>query len=292
MKSSLQIKEPVGSEGWSVQVRRQARNLVTTIDQGYMQLAEIIHTVWSTPIEGNSNNACITESWGYRNYIQWAEEELNIDRRKAERLKAIWHHLHVRLGGKLDHRVQKKIVDLGWTKVRELIRVLDADNALKWVEVARGLNNKELRDAIRHALTAQEKQDQVEAVKGADKKEEDDEEDEWKGPLPPVDIDRFKEIRFKLTPEQKANVQFAIGRAKELAESDKPGHCLDMICTDFLATNTWGKSDDPDTIYRFFAKFERLTGKRLVVMDGESFRIEYGIDSLSKAAQLLEDSDE
>lgn len=285
--SVVAISDLPGSEEWGTKIRRRARALVKSIDQGYMELAEIIHTVWSTPVNGERHNACVTVSWGYENYVQWAEEELGLHKRKAERLKAIWDHLHVTLGGKLDRRTQKKIIALGWTKVRELIRVIDEHNAEQWVEMAEHLNYTELCAAIRQALTDQEKGAQAAAV-GTN---EEDEED-WRGADPPKDADRFKMIHFNLTPEQKANVELAIERAKQMAESDRPGHCLDLICTDFLATNDFRKADDSDTPLRFLAKFERLLGKRLVVIDPNNWVIEYGLDALERAGEALEANDE
>lgn len=288
MSNVAAIAELPGSEAWGSKIRKRARALVKIIDQGYMELAEILHTVWATTINNETHNACVTVAWGYEDYVQWGEEELGLHKRKIERLKAIWHHFHITLGGKLDRQTRKKIIALGWTKVRELIRVIDADNAEQWVEVAEHLNYDELCEAIRRALESREKHDQARAVGTAD----DDDDDEFKGAPPPDDAARFKKMWFNLTPEQKANIEMAIGRAKQLANSDRPGHCLDLICTDFLATNDFRKADDPDTPLRFLAKFERLMGKRLVVIDATTWVIEYGMEALSKAAEVLEANDE
>jgi len=280
----LAMVEAPGSEAWGTKIRKRARTLVKVINQGYMELAEIIHTVWNTTINGEPHNACVTVAWGYENYKQWGEEELGLHPRKVERLKAIWHHLHVTLEGKLDRRIRNKVIDLGWTKVRELIRVIDANNAEQWVEVAENLNYNELCEVIRRALEDQEKKDQAAAVGTAD----DDDEEEFRGHDPPPDMDRFKQVGFMLTPEQKANVELALERAEQLANSSKPGHLLDLICTDFLATNDFRKKDDPLRHLKFLAKFEPLMGKRLVVIDATNWVIEYGMEALSRVAEVLE----
>lgn len=281
------ISELPGSEVWGTKIRKRARSLVKSINQGYMELAEILHTVWATPINGETHNACVTVAWGYGGYVEWAEEELGLHKRKAERLKAIWHHLHVTLADKLDRRTRKRIIALGWTKVRELIRVMNADNAEQWVEVAENLNYNELCEVIRRALEDQEKDAQAKAVGTSD-----DDDDEFKGVDPPDDMDRFKELSFMLSPEQKANVELALGRAEQLANSPKRGHLLDLICTDFLSTNDFRKADDPHRHLIFLAKFERLMGKRLVVIDATNWVIEYGMDALSKVAEVMEANDE
>ena len=284
MSETSNIKEPPGTEEWSVKVRSRARKLVDSIDQGYMELAELIHWVWSTPIDGDPMKACVCVAWGYQNYTQWAEEELGLHKRKTERLKAIWDHLHITLGGKLERKTQRRLIALGWTKVRELTRVIDETNIEPWIEMAEHLNYQELCVAVRQALEEHEKN----AVTDAVNPDAEEEEEEFKGAAPPPDIGRFREFRVYLTPEQKANIHLALDRAKELAASERNGHCLDLICTDFLGTNDFRKANDPDTALRFLAKFETHMDKRLVIINPHTWEIEYGMDTLSKAAEVLE----
>lgn len=283
MSAAIDLREIPGSESWGVKIRRRARRLVKEIDRGYIELAEIIHTVWATPIDGKGHNACVCVAWGYDTYVQWAEQELGLHKRKIERLKAIWHHLNVTLEGKLDEDTKKKILDLGWTKVRELIRVVDANNVDQWVEMAEHLDLNELSAAIRQALIEQQKEDQA-----ADAVDDDDDDEEWRGADPPEEVGRFKQLKFYLTPDQKANVEMALDRAGRMAESESPNHCLDLICTDFLSTNDFGRKKDGEAHLRILAKFERLLNKRLVVIDPKTWVIEYGLEALAKAAELLD----
>lgn len=276
-----------GTEAWSIKIRKRAKKIIKYIDQGYMELASIIHTVWSTPIDNDPNNACVTVAWGYSNYVEWAEEELGIQRRKTERLKGIWHHLYVTLEGQLSLYEQRKIIGLGWTKVRELIRVIDGENAEKWIEVAENLSHRELVEVIKATLEDQEKLDQAKAVGTAD-----EEDDTFRGVSPPEDVLRFKQFLFALSPEQAANVQMALDRAEQLANSQKRGHLLDLICTDFLSTNDFKKKDDPHRHLIFLAKFERLMGRRLVVVDPINWVIEYGMETLAKVAESMESNDD
>ena len=172
MNTALAVAEVPGSEAWGVKIRKRARVLVKSINQGYMELAEILYTVWNTTINGEAHNGCVTVAWGYENYVQWAEEELGLHKRKAERLKAIWRHFHDTLGGKLDRQTRNRIIALGWTKVRELIRVIDEKNAEQWIEVAENLNHDELCEVIRRALEDQEKHSQARAVGTVDEEDE------------------------------------------------------------------------------------------------------------------------
>ena len=289
----LSLADAVGSESWGTKVRRRARQLAKSIDQGYVELAEIIYTIWNTPINGDPKQACICVSWGYQTYTQWAAEELGLARRKTERLKGIWEHLEVTLEGKLSSRTRKRFLALGIGKVRELVRVVTVKNAEEWIEMAEHLSYQELCVAIIKALEKQEKYEQAKAV-GA----EDDENDAWAGADPPDDTERFKGWTFMLSPEQRENVKMAIERARQLAAESgmsKPdklanAHYLDLICTDFLSTNDFRLEDDPEMVLRYLAKFERLLHKRLVVIDPENWRIEYGIDALQKVAEMEENN--
>src|SRR5690606_24084108 len=67
---------------------------------------------------------------------------------------------------------------------------------------------------------------------------------------------------FSLFQPQLENVDRAIEVAKEMANTDKEGHALDMICVDFLATNN-GVAD----LTGYLKKIEKATGVLLVAYD-------------------------
>ena len=87
-----------------------------------------------------------------------------------------------------------------------------------------------------------------------------------------------------LFPAQHENVMMAIKRASELSHSDKRGHNLDLICTDFLATNDFKLENDPEMQLRILAKFERLFQKKIMVVDPVNRRILYGMEALEMIA--------
>jgi hypothetical protein len=281
----LSIPEPPGTEAWSTKIRRRARTLIRTIDQGYMELAEIIYKVWDTPVDGDARRASVAVAWGYRGYLHWAQEELGLNQQKTMRLRTVWERLEVQLGDKLDPKTKRRIVKLGLSKVRVLVQVISETNAEVWAEMAENLTQHELEAAVARARKAQKERNKAEG-KPVPKVGELDEE--WDGADPPEDIERFKWQNFFLAPEQNVNVMLALDRARELAESKRKGHLLDLICTEFLATNTFLKPDDPDTPLRFLAKFERLMGKRLVIVNPETWEIEYGMDALEQVASAAE----
>jgi hypothetical protein len=273
----LSAKDTPGSEPWSVKVRRRARQLVKTLDTGYMELAEILYTVWDTPINGDPKNAGIFHAWGYKSFSDYAEGELGLHRRKAERLRRIWFDLHVRLAD-MDKKLRRRIIEMGWSKSREIIRVLSIENAEQWVEMAENLSYPELMAAIQKAVEEQEKAG----------------EDDTKAPDPvgkPDDYKDMKPKRFRLFPGQYDTVDSALERASQLSKSDKDSHNLEMICTDFLATNDFRLADDPKVQFRYLAKIETLIGKKLVVINAESGMIEYGLEALELIVEDVEEDE-
>lgn len=274
----LSQSEALGSEQWGVKIRRRARVLTKTIEQGYMELGEILYTVYDTPINGDPKNPPMFKAWGYNTFGEWVEDDLGLHKRKAERLRNIWYNLNVRLGDDLTRQIRKRVIALGWCKCRELVRVLSAENAERWVEMAENLKYPELTAAIRKALRDHETKAQERAVSG----EDDDEGPEY--PDPPEDVEEWTERTFYLADAQLQNVDAALERAKQLSKSDSLNQNLSLICLDFLATNEFRLANDPKAALRLLAKFEKLLGKKIVVVNPATREIEYGIEALELVA--------
>ena len=158
----LSIPEPPGTEAWSTKIRRRARTLIRTIDQGYMELAEIIYKVWDTPVDGDARRASVAVAWGYRGYLHWAQEELGLNQQKTMRLRTVWERLEVQLGDKLDPKTKRRIVKLGLSKVRVLVQVISETNAEVWAEMAENLTQHELEAAVARARKAQKERNKAE----------------------------------------------------------------------------------------------------------------------------------
>jgi hypothetical protein len=96
---NLVSKSPIGSEEWSDKLRRKARDLANRINRDYMVLGEILYTVWDTPVGGDPKKPPIYTAWGYESFSDYAEQELNVNRRTAEHLRRIYYVLEVELRG-------------------------------------------------------------------------------------------------------------------------------------------------------------------------------------------------
>jgi len=260
-------------------LRRRAKTLSRQLDTGYMELAKILYQIWDTPVGGDSERGPLYTAWGYLSFADYVEEELGIDRRKAQSLKAVWYRLEIELTD-MDPAIKKRIVALGWTKVRELIRVLDLTNALDWVEQAEKFSYATLCAVIKTYLSRVEAARDLEDSYG-----DDDDHEPIHVPVPDENDEdiSFKEV-FALSKAQRDNIQLAITRAGELSGSRKKGHNLDLICTDFLATNDFGKSTDPDRVPRILAKLERALGVSIIALDNMDDSLIFGVNTLDRLA--------
>lgn len=284
-------------------LRNKAKTLSKALEQGYMELAKILYEVFSTPIDNDPKNPPMYMAWGYTSFTQYADEELGLDRRKAERLRAIWYRLSVELCD-LDDITRARIINLGWTKVRELIRVLTLRNAQEWVEKAEGCSQQELQNAVRvyiekrESLKAQrfaESQARQEQVIAAIAKDPEPglesavpapvtasapppEEDE-----PPVIVEPMRAKQFAFYHDQFEVVDAALKRASQLTNSQKPSYLLTMICTDFLATNDFS-SIGSEQFMKFLVKYENLMNVDMIVRDRNTGKILYGLQTLERMA--------
>lgn len=281
----------IGTEKWSEKVRRDAKGLANKLDDGYMEMARLLWLIEDTPIDGDKKNPPIFRKWNYDSFTDYVEQELGIHRKRAQRLKAVWFNLEVRLN--LEPEVKKRLVRLGFSKVRELIRVISSRNVEKWVEKGEELSYPKLCIAIRAHLEAVERRSvrrQLEASgEASDSKSEDAfegtdgiplEDDET--PVTSLTSDDLHRRNYMLYTEQADIVDQALDRAKLLSGSDKKSHNLHLICLDFLAHNNLNKATQEEKL-RWLAQIERIINLQLVVFDDGD--VVYGLKTLDSAAK-------
>ncbi len=266
----------VGSKPWASKLRHRAKELAGFLENGYMEMAHILYQVYDTPVDGDRRRGALYTAWGFDSFAEYAEKELQINRKRAERLRKIWYVLEVEMKD-LDPDLKQRIVNLGFCKVRELIRVLTVRNAKPWIDRAENMTYYELEANVNDERRRQGANEAMLQAESADSKETDD----APAPEPPPPEILTREI-FGFYPAQLANVRKAIEMAQKLSHSDKKSHNLDMICLDFLATNDF-VAGDTDARLRYIAKLERVLGLRLVAV-GPDGDVLYGVDTLELAA--------
>ena len=305
----------VGSRLWAQRLRSQARKISKALDTGYMDLAKILYTVWDTPVDGDKKNRAVFTLWGYDTFGEYAEGDLNIEQKQAERMRKIWGVLNVQM--KIPTSLRKQIVALGISKVRELVRVFGADPNLTkrkvemWVKagekhsytVLTGMINKAI-DELK--LLSDNKSDDDEPNDGEDVADvtvtDDDDygppqgkpgEDKPKGKAPVAtgsdsglpDPDPLEFQHFPLYPEQNEMVKAALKRAEELSGSDKRGHNLTLICTDFVTTNDFFTGKPKKTKQRMLQKIEKTLGIRLIALEESDQSVLYGQEILKEISE-------
>lgn len=276
-KSAEGATPHAGSKQWGMRVRKRARELSETLDLGYMELARVLYQVWDTPIDGDPNRAPIYTSWGFDSFADYSERELNLNHKKAERLRLIWYTLEVQLKD-MDSKLKDRIVNLGYSKVRELIRVLTIRNAEMWIEQAENLTYRQLYKSVIDEKRNQEIEPAILGPGGiADQAGAAGTGDSFSAGEDAFET--FKQKRFDLAPAQLENVSLALKKCSDLSGSEKEGHLLDLICTDFIATNDV-MGDDMDKRLRYLAKIERVLQLKLVAVDPSTKEIIYGIQAL------------
>ena len=292
--STLTITVEEGSVEWCNKLRERARKLVQERDMGFLELGEILYRVTTTPLDGDSKNPDICTLWGYQDIGEWADKELGIGRRTAERYRYIWKFLEITLEGKLPMSLRHRYTAIGYSKAYNLAKVITLENAEGWIEMGEELSYKDLQAAISDAIQRQRVIEAEEERKAAEDEALGEERAPTKRrPDPPALsklVAHFRSKHFRLAPEQFDNVDLALTRANELTQTGKSGHNLDMICTDFLSTNQFRSPGVAvsDMYLTYLVKFERIFGKWIVVVDPKSHQIEYGIDALKKVAGVQE----
>lgn len=227
------------------ELRRTVLRLRDKADESYWELAVVMEEIYT-------NNIYRT-SWGYESWPEYVEKELDMHRRKGQYLVQLqlWFKT-------LPPNVQKWVRGIGWTKARLLVGVVTAENATEWRKKIEGKTAQEITDMMQGAKKGNEVGDSSES---ATKEKE------------PTEKMSFSLI----VPFQRDNVNAALEKAKDEAQSDKTGHLLDLICTDYLSTNAAIKDRND-----YLQHVEKSVGLTLLAYDESAGEIIYGADLVER----------
>jgi hypothetical protein len=138
----------------------------------------------------------------YGSFKTLLKEKFNLEYRKAMYLINIYNVL-------VEAQIPwSKVSHLGWTKLKELVKILTADNVDEWVELAAGLTVLQLIDAIKKA------KGEVTSNKG--------------------DSSDVSTLTFKVHADQKEVIQSAIEKAKEELNTEVNTVALENICIAYM----------------------------------------------------------
>ncbi len=245
--------------------QEKARDCRKRIDTASFDLAEILFTIHQEALYTRLN---------YDNFQQYVENELDFELRKANYFVSMWNYYGVKLAA--NPEVREKMETVGWSKAKDLIGVVNPNNVDEWVEICKKNPATRVLELARGALQKMKEDPEGEVdVDDLDNK-----------------IEKFASKVFKLTDEQLHNVDLALKRAGDSAESDKPGHLLDLVCTNFLAMNA-GVDGDEGLGY-LLKSVEANFGIQVIALKNEQkqLKVVYGEQTVSRFAQAASQTDE
>jgi hypothetical protein len=256
-----------------------ARDMRDQMEQMWWDFGEVLFEIY----EG-----ALYQAQGYESWQQYVQDALDISYSSARNAVNTYRWLQ-----KFDQPFRNWVHKLGATKAALMEGRFGPEDADVWQNRLDGLTCRQMEDILRgknpelpeynSALVSGTTQ--VLGVDyGADGYDDgmpphvqdalegtDDEAD----PVAPIrdlppDVDQAEVLHFSLFPEQRRNVAQALAHAKQLAQTDKSGHALDLICTAYLAGDGGFESE-----VEYLAHMERVLGKRLVAFNRD-MTIAYG----------------
>lgn len=279
-------------------LRRETLELVRRIDRDYIELGRRLWQIVNDPGERDGEvTKDIYKSWRnpstgrcFETFQEYVQEELGLHPRKAYRLRAVYRRLFVDLD-ELSNELRTRITDLGFGRVRELIRVLTVDNAEEWVARAENWTYWKTYQAVVAYLT--EKQEALEraARVGAELEAEDAVSQEvFERITEEVERQQFPR-HFSFFPEQLEIIDQAVERASQISCSDIKSYNLYLICLEYLGTNYFTRPSREQTL-RWWARLEqacRESGLRLVIVDSDTHDVAYGLDTFADALEKFQE---
>jgi hypothetical protein len=216
------------------EIRKRVRDLKDRAQENYWALSIELVQVY----DGD-----LYRSWGFDSWIQYVQEELDIDKRTAQYLVKVQKWLD-----RMTPQIRDWAKSLGWTKARMIMHVVDKSNATEWKHRLDGKTVKQIQDIL-------DAEKEPSAEPGGVGGEPGD---------PGVGgetVERTRKRSFALYSEQDELVTKALNKAKEEAQSEREGNLLTLICTDYLANNTDIFSRDD-----YLKMVEKNLGIRIVAM--------------------------
>ncbi len=240
------VEEGEQAEYEHAEIRRTVLARRDKAEESYWGMASVLREIY---------DGSLYSAWGYTCWKDYIEQELDWHIKKGQIFVQLQKGFDV-----LPSNVQKWIRSLGWGKAAMLIRVVNPENAAEWRKKVEGKTLREISDM----LSAAKKEDAT-------------------GSSGPSESSDMKKMSFTLAIPQHENVTMALGKCEENANSDKPGHLLDLICTEYLATNAGNFS-----VRDYLTNIERSYGLKLLAYDEETEAVVHGDALLRMVKDMTE----
>lgn len=235
---------------------------------------------------------------GYETFDDWCEREFGMSSSRGERVRRIWtkfiRELHLRVD---------QLSGIGYTRALNLLPVVTRENADEWLEKARTMEWRDLKNEIDAAKTPPEVVAAFEEAGAAIKQINEGSADMPPSPTTTAPestdtplstttsiVDRKRKIvTLKLYDDQMEVWRAALAEAQRSKPTEMaPNEALANICTEFLAARTV-KEEKPLTRVSFYLRwFEEIYGGKFLWVKGEE-ALPYLEEAVEKAgADLIE----
>lgn len=172
-------------------LRAKAKEAKENVDDNYVELSRVLYEIYHKKVFMN---------WGFISFQDYIDTELDFEYRKSMYLIDIWGHAkHLEIS-------PERMKAIGWTKIREIVRVADTSNIEYWLTQAENLKCSELIALIKEYKSTGK-------VKST------------------LDLVNFS---FKLDQADVTTVNLALDEAMRLVSTSSISKALVMICTEWV----------------------------------------------------------
>lgn len=264
----------------SDEVREDIKSRSRSIDQEYLRLGKDLYV---------AKHCEFYLKWGFATWREFVETEANMSIKRDERLRKVWKTLVKGLGV-----TPSDLHDIGFSKASLLCKdgLLTRQNLKDWLKKARESSFRDLEKATKGKSRKVTTREETTTTRDEETGEEKTETREVRT----VETDDgnvdFDSLKFSVTSEQREVIDEALAKAERMAESDKKGHLLHLICTDFLA-GALGEDPEEKSRLRFhLANLEKAFGVNIMALpetDEAAQAIKEFVDSRPDLFALVED---
>lgn len=236
-------------------LRQEVLDLKETMDQSRWRMAAAFDKI---------HDESIFQRWGYSNFDQYVETEVEMTVRTAQYLVAMYRWFMYDIEGDISDERREKIVGevrkLGWTKARHLIGITNSENIDDWLKKAQEMSSSDLQKESKRALLEKE---------GGD----------------PDDVKDVKRMTFAFLDDQHVPVEQALELAGAIAESDKKGHLLSLVCMDYVATNMAQKEAGQKNRGKYLDRIGAQFGVKIMAVDKNTNEVVHGKSVFNKISK-------
>jgi|GEM_PF-6968009 len=230
-------------------VRAELKDLHKSIEDNYLDMARLLHEAYTKEFY---------IEWGFEEFRDYCEGELDIHYRKAMYLIGIWDKV-TELG-----LPKSKVKKIGWSKMKDLYTVINEDNAEEWLASAAKMTTREVTEAVK----------EVRSERGTSR------------------TPSTTTLSFRANESEASIILDAIAEAKKLTENDNDTVALEMICQDWMESQ--GATPERASIDDIIAYLEKVYGVEVTYRvtgaeEKSSGKKEEGLEELDADDLDLED---